>query len=174
MCSGFVSDLPNQIPFSHAVSPVCGVSLFRRQSTVLWCQDLEQENLCKWHNVLCVIAVTRCSERCDATCSTRVSRDTKSSATNQPCPDCRFRRDSYLVTILRVISESAQLFASCSNCSFCEAFCSLSCVVVYFSTTTLPGTFAFTFSATAMIEVSLSQTQSEPPNKQVFFHDICH
>ena len=41
--------------------------------------------------------------------------------------------------------------------------------MVYFSTTTLPGTFAFTFSATKMIEVSLSQTQSEPPNKQVFF-----
>ena len=109
-----------RFPLSHAVESL-SLSLSRRQSTMLWCQDLEQENLCKWHDLLCVIAVTRCSERCDDTCSTRVSRDTKSSATNHPWPDCRFRRDLYLVTILRVISESAQLFANCSNCSFCEA-----------------------------------------------------
>ena len=48
MCSGFVCDMPYQIPFSHAVSPLW--SLFPDDNPR--CQDLEKDRLCKRNSFL--------------------------------------------------------------------------------------------------------------------------
>ena len=84
---GFVPDLPNHIPFiPRSVSFMESPS--RRQSTMLWRHYLERCSFCNWNNFLRVISVIRCPERCDATRSTRLSHDTKSSVYNQPWPEC--------------------------------------------------------------------------------------
>ena len=63
-CHPFV---PRSVPFVKSLS------------SPFWCQDIEQDSFCKRNNPLRVVAVIRCPERRDATCSTCVSRDTKSS-----------------------------------------------------------------------------------------------
>ena len=98
-----------------------------------------------------MISVVCCSERCDAARSTRVSRETKSSVSNHPWPDCCFRCKSCRVAILRVVSEGAQAVRQVSALPVLRGRCSPNCIVAYFSTTTLSGIFAFSFSATAMI-----------------------
>ena len=60
-------------------------SLSRRQSTMFWCQDLEQDGVCQLNNFHRVISVIRCAERCDATRSTCVLRDAKYRISNHPC-----------------------------------------------------------------------------------------
>ena len=86
-------------------------SLSRRQSTMFWCQDLEQDGLSKWNNLLRVISVRRCPERCDATRSTCVSRGTKSSVSKHTWQDCRVWCESRLVAMLRVAPKSSQCFS---------------------------------------------------------------
>ena len=78
ICSGVVSDLPNQIPLFHAVS-------------LLWSLCPDDNPRCSGakilnKNVSREFSVIRCSERCDATRSTYVSRDTKPSVSNHPWP----------------------------------------------------------------------------------------
>ena len=95
------------------------------------CQDFGQDSLCKRINLFRLISVTRCPERCDATRSTRLSRDTKSIISYHAWPDCRAWRKSRFATILGVISKSSQLSADLFELPVPRDMCSLSCVAVY-------------------------------------------
>ena len=104
MCSGGLS-LTYQIPLSHAMS---SWSLFPDDNPRCTGAKISANG----NNLLRVITVIRCPERCDATRSTCVSRDTKSRISNHPWTDIA------TVTILRVMSKSSELFALCPNCPF--------------------------------------------------------
>ena len=77
---GFVSDLPDQIPLSHAMS---SWSLFPDDNPRCTGAKISANG----NNLMRVITVTRCPERCDATRSTCVSRDTKSRISNHRWTD---------------------------------------------------------------------------------------
>ena len=111
-------------------------------------------------------------EQCDATRSTCVSRDTKPSVPDHPWPDCRVRCTWRLVTILRKIERLLSCSPSVPIARSARPLLAELCRGVV-STTTPSGIFAFTFSATAMIEGSLSQRSPNFPTTQVF-HEVCH
>ena len=119
---------------------------------MFWCQDLEQDRFSKRNNFLRAVSVTRCPELCNATRSSCVSRDTKN-------PEYQTIHGQIAeLGVTRVLWRFCVSYRRALSCSPTVRIAFSASPLLaelrrgVHSTATVSGIFAFTSSATAMIE----------------------